>query len=61
VTSLEESNLRECPGFAFFEFCVRESIEPPIEIEKLISGKILVEISILWHESNMSLYARISW
>lgn len=49
---VSESDFREDFIFSFREFLSLEPIERCIEIEKLISGEVLIKISILWHESD---------
>ena len=51
--SLCESYFFESPVFSLCEFGMRESIESSIEIQEFISSEILVEIGILWHESDL--------
>lgn len=50
-TSMSESDFFENLGLSLFEFFSCEMVEGSIEVEKLISCEVLVEIRILWHES----------
>lgn len=50
VSRVHKSYFGEDFIFSFREFFTFESIERSIEVEKLISGEIFIEVGILWHE-----------
>ena len=56
VSSSCESDFFEDFGFSLLQELTRHLVELPVEVKEFISREVLVEVGILWHESDPLLY-----
>ncbi len=58
-SGIRESYFSENKVFSLSKMCRREVVECSIEIEEFITCEVLIEIGILWHETDLPTYILI--